>query len=154
MEDYGDEGGEEGEEGDEESEEEGEGAAESEEAEEEEVTEEWAPKPRVAHVPLEDNYFIHGENLRNKFNEIELDTFMRLLNVKPFKQWQDTSVHHYKLGTHTYEDDAQQLDPDFHILGEVERKYAERIKVETFRKGSEVKFEIDGKRPAHYNYRF
>lgn len=109
---------------------------------------------KIAHAPFEDSYFYRGENLRNKFNEVELDSFMKLLNVKPFKQWQDTSVHHYKLGTHTYEDDSQHLDPNFHLLGEVERKYAERIAVEEFRKGSEVKFEISEKKPAHYNYRF
>ena len=41
------------------------------------------------------------------------------------------------------------------MLGEVERKHAERLAVEEFRKGSEVKFQIsETKRPAHYNYRF
>ena len=128
------------------------------EEEEEEVPlaeeEEYPPLPRVNHIPLEDKYFMHGENLRNKFNEVELDSFMKLLNVKPYKQWQDTSIHHYKLGTHTYEDDAQQLDPSYHILGEVERKYQEKLTFEQFRKGSEVKFELAEKRPAHYNYRF
>ena len=97
---------------------------------------------------------MHGENLRNKFNEVELDSFMRLLNIKPHKQWQDTSTHHYKLGAHTYEDDSQHLDPYYHILGEVERKHAEKAAVEEFRKGSEIKFEVGNKRPAHYNYRF
>jgi hypothetical protein len=57
------------------------------------------------------------------------------------------------LGAHTYEDDSQHLDPAFHILAEVERKHQEKIAVEEFRKGSEVKFELS-KRPAHYNYRF
>jgi hypothetical protein len=79
---------------------------------------------------------------------------MKLLNVKPHKQWEDTSVHHYKLGVHTYEDDSQQVDPYYHLLGEVERKHAERLMVEEFRKGTEVKFEFAEKRPAHYNYRF
>jgi hypothetical protein len=147
---------EEEEEGEGEEEEEGEGeeeeAAEEEEGEPEE--EEWPPKPRVAHVPHEDRYFLHGENLRNKFNEVELDSFIKLLNVKPYKQWQDASTHHHKLGVHTYEDDSQQLDPYYHILGEVERKHAERLMVEQWRKGTEVKFEVSEKRPAHYNYRF
>jgi len=152
---------EDGEEEEEEEEEEGgdEEAAEEEggeEAEEEEAEPPAFPPPeKIAHQPMEDKYFYRGENLRNKFNEVELDGFMRLLNVKPHKQWQDTSVHHYKLGAHTYEDDAQQLDPTFHLLGEVERKHQEKIAVEEFRKGSEVKFEVNGnKRPAHYNYRF
>ncbi len=64
-------------------------------------------------------------------------------------------MHHYKLGAHTYEDDSQHLDPAFHLLAEVERKYQERLAVEEVRKGSGAKFEIsDTKRPAHYNYRF
>jgi len=140
--------------------EEGEGEGEEEPAEEEEEeggVEEvpYPPKERVPHIKMEDKYFQHGENLRNKFNEVELDSFMKLLNVKPHKQWQDTSVHHYKLGAHTYEDDSQHLDPAFHILGEVERKHAEKTAVEEFRKGSEIKFEVnDKKRPANYNYRF
>lgn len=46
------------------------------------------------------------------------------------------------------------LDPVYHILGEVERKHAERRLVEEFRRGSEVKFEFNEKKPAHYNYRF
>lgn len=139
----------EGEEGEEEA------AEEAGEEVEEVVEEEYPPKEQIAHMPFEDKYFVHGENLRNKFNEVELDSFMRLLNIKPHKQWQDTSVHHYKLGAHTYEDDSQHLDPNFHILAEVERKYAEKGAVEDFRKGSEIKFEVNNnKRPAHYNYRF
>ena len=128
-------------------------AAEGEE-EEEVVEDVFPPNEYMAHSKSEDRFFQRGENLRNKFNEIELDSFMRLLNVKPHKQWQDTTTHHYKLGAHTYEDDSQQLDPNFHILAEVERKYAEKIAVEEFRKGSEIKFEVSNKRPAHYNYRF
>ena len=148
---------EEEEEGGEEEGAEGEGEEEAAEGEEEEAVEEevYPPQQKVPHIPFEDKYFMRGENLRNKFNEVELDSFMKLLNVKPHKQWQDTSVHHYKLGAHTYEDDSQQLDPYFHMLGEVERKHAEKIAVEEFRKGSEVKFEVSStKRPAHYNYRF
>ena len=91
--------------------------------------------------------------MRNRFNEIELDSFMKVLNVKPFKQWQDESLHHYKLGVHTYEDESQELDPFYHILAEVERKHAERMMVAEWRKGSEVKLEF-GKKPAHVNYRF
>lgn len=69
-------------------------------------------------------------------------------------QWQDKSSYHNKMAVRTYEDDAQQLDPAFHLIGEVERQFADRIAVEEFRKGTEVKFSISDKRPAHYNYRF
>lgn len=97
---------------------------------------------------------MNRSGLRNKFNEIELDSFMKLLNVKPHMHWQDRSMYHHRLGTKNYEDDSQELDPYFHVIGEVERKHSERIAVEEFRKGSEVKFEISEKRPAHYKYRF
>lgn len=79
---------------------------------------------------------------------------MKLLNIKPMKQWEDQSTYHHKLGAHDYEDDGQQLDPAYHLLGEVERKFAQKQAVEEFRRGTEVKFSISEKRPAHYNYRF
>jgi hypothetical protein len=50
------------------------------------------------------------------------------LSVKPYRQWQDKSTYHYKLGIHDYEDDSQELDPDFHLLSEFERDQAERSK--------------------------
>lgn len=85
----GDEEEEEEEEGEGEGEGEGEEAAEEAPAEEEEEAEEVDVFPpaqeRFAHSPVEDKYFKHGENLRNKFNEVELDSFMKLLNVKPHK---------------------------------------------------------------------
>ena len=60
-----------------------EGGEEEGEAEEEEVV--YPPADVISHIPMERGYFMHGENLRNKFNEVELDAFMRLLNVKPHK---------------------------------------------------------------------
>ena len=78
-EDYGEEG--EGEEGEGEGEE---SAGEEDYGEEEEV---YPPPDQIALPPPESRYFKHGENLRNKFNEIELDAFMKLLNMKPHGQW-------------------------------------------------------------------
>ena len=75
-EDYGDEG-EEGEEGEE--------GAEADYGEEDYGEEDVYPPPdQYKHEEAEDRYFKHGENLRNKFNEVELDSFMKLLNVKPY----------------------------------------------------------------------
>ena len=51
---------------------------------------------------------------------------MKILNIKPITQWQEEFPHHYKVGTHVYEDEAQNLDPYFHLLAEVERKYTEK----------------------------
>jgi hypothetical protein len=55
---------------------------------------------------LDESFFKHGETVREKFNEVELDGFMKLLNMRPNVQWQDDTVHHYKAGTHAYEDEA------------------------------------------------
>lgn len=78
-EDYGEEG--EGEEG--------EGEGESDYGAEDYGAEEetWPPVDKQAHPDPESRYFKHGENLKNKFNELELDSFMKLLNVKPHNQW-------------------------------------------------------------------
>merc|ERR1712100_239388 len=106
----------------------GEGDEEEEEEEEDEEPEDEnaVPEEIVAGPPQEDRYFMHNETLRGKYNEVELDQFMKLLNVKPIPQWQDDTTHHYKVGVHAYEDEAQQLDPYYHLLAEVERKHAER----------------------------
>jgi len=55
---------------------------------------------------------------------------------------------------HEYEDDSQQLDPDFHVLSEVERKHAEKITTKEWRKGSEIKFQVGEKKPIHVHKRF
>ena len=79
---------------------------------------------------------------------------MKLLAVKPHRQWQDDSTHHYKLGIHTYEDSGQEMDPDYHILAEVERKHAEKKQLERWRDGSEIRFIVDGRKPLRHNNRF
>jgi hypothetical protein len=151
---------EEEEEGDEEGEGEGEGEEGGEEAAEEEEEEvfgaepEWTPYDRIPYEDTEDRYFLRNETLRGKFNEIEISSFMKLMNIKPTYSWEDTTGYHNKLGTHVYEDEAQELDPAFHLLGEVERKEWERREVEDFRKGTEVKFVLKEKRPVNLNYRF
>lgn len=53
------------------------------------------------------------------------------------------------MGYRAYEDDAQQLDPHFHIFGEVERPHMEKLRVKDFRSGTEIKFESDIKRPKY-----
>ena len=134
-------------------EEEGEGEGEEEEEEEdgeeeEEAEEEFAPKLDVQRR-TEDSYFMHNEKLRERFNEVELDGFMKMLNIKPFTQWQDDTVHHYKLGNHNYEDEAQMTDPYFHLLAEVERKHLEKQMAVDFRRGTEVKLIPDPRKAPH-----
>jgi hypothetical protein len=76
---------------------------------------------------------------------------MKLLNVKPYVQWEDNTVHHYRLGTHTYEDEAQQTDPYFHLLAEVERKHLEKTQAVEFRRGTEVKIVVDKRKMPNFS---
>lgn len=87
-----------------------------------------------------------GQRLQDKHNNMEIDAFMKLLNIKPTPQWYDDTTHMYKVGAHVYEDEGQELDPYFHLLAEVERKHLERITAQTFRRGTEVKLNIDPKK--------
>lgn len=114
---------------------------------EDEEEEEPAVPPNFTVGPkYDDRYFKHGEKLRERFNEVELDGFMKLLNMKPVTQWQDDTTHHYKVGAHTYEDEAQMTDPYFHLLAEVERKALDRNEAIEFRRGTEVKLIPDAKK--------
>jgi len=106
---------------------------------------------------VEDRFFIgekKRDTLRNNYSEVEIGAFMKVLNVKPHSQWQDESTHHYKLGAHDYEDEAQELDYTFHILSEEERKAADLQKTREWRKGHEIKFETATKKPLRFDYRF
>ena len=89
--------------------------------------------------------------MRSKFNEVELDSFMKLLNINPKTQWEDESVHHYKVGTRVYEDEAQETDPYFHLLAEVERTHSMRLKALDRRRGSEVKVMGDPRKKPHFS---
>jgi len=78
-----DEEGEEGEEGEgEDGDEEG-GDDEEEEEDDEEEEEQGLPAETIPRLNLDDSYFMHNESLKDKFNEVEVDSFMKLLNVKP-----------------------------------------------------------------------
>lgn len=112
----------------------------------------------IPHIKAGDRFFLGkrtNEGLRDNFSDVELDQFMKILNVKPHNQWEDKYTHHYKLGVHDYEDEAQELDPQFHILSEPERKEAEKQRIREWRRGAEIRFDVGGnKRPLHYNFRF
>ena len=140
---------EEGGEGDEEG---GDEAAEEEEEEEDEEPEDENAVPdEIVESPMrEDRFFMHSETLRGKYNEVELEQFMKLLSVKPIPQWQDDTTHHYKVGVHAYEDEAQHLDPYYHLLAEVERKHVERQQALDFRRGTEVKIVLDQRKMPVY----
>lgn len=127
-------------------EDEGEGDEEEGDEEEEEEEEEPVPDDIIPHTPMEDRFFSSNSNMRKLYNDVELDSFMKLLNVKPLVQWEETNTHHYKVGTHLYEDESAYLDPYFHLLAEVERKHLEKQQAYQFRAGTEVKFVTDPKK--------
>lgn len=147
-------------EGDEEGGEEGEEGEEGEygDYDEEDAGDVWPPPDKIPHTNVEDRFFVapknHRQNLRENYSDVEIGAFMKLLNVKPKSQWEDQSTYHYKLGVHTYEDEAQEMDPTFHILSEAERVEADRLKTREWRSGSEVRFETPTKKPYRYDYRF
>ena len=151
---YGSEGDEDEEYGEEGDEEGGDDYGDYGEEEEEDPSTVWPPKDRIRHEQVEDRLFRGSEKLRSKYSEVEIDSFMKLLGVKPRTQWQDTSHHHSKLGLHNYEDEAQEIDPDFHLLSESERDAANRQQTKEWRKGSEIKLVVDGRKPIVPNYRF
>ena len=139
------------EEDDDDDEEEGEGDEEEEEEDDEDEDEgdeeeEGMPDDTMRLAQQENRFMQHTETLRSKYNDVELDSFMKLLNIKPNVQWTENNTHHYKMGVHTYEDDSQQLDPYYHLIAEVERKHMERTQVMKFRQGSEIKFNVDPKK--------
>jgi hypothetical protein len=72
---------------DEDEDEEGEGDGDEEEEEDDEEEEEEdvtaVPNDILAEPRYDDRYFDHHEKLRDRFNEVELDSFMKLLNIKP-----------------------------------------------------------------------
>jgi len=68
--------------------------------------------------PQMDRWFLDHVNMKDRYSTSEVETFFKLLAIKPQGNWQDESTHHHKLGIHTYEDDGQQSDPTFHILSE------------------------------------
>lgn len=103
---------------------------------------------------VEDRFFRAGESLRGRYNEIEIEQFLKLLGVKARNQWQDVHKYHHKQGLHQYEDEGQETDLDFHLLSESERVHADRNATKEFRSGSEIKFVIDGRKPIYPNYRF
>jgi hypothetical protein len=78
-----------GAEGDEDDEEAGEEEAEADYGAEDygEEGESWPPKDKVPHVAVEERFFMGNEKLRSKYSEVEIGAFMKLLNVKPHRQW-------------------------------------------------------------------
>lgn len=68
-------------------EEEGGDDEDEEEDDDDEEEEEGIPADKHKRISVENGFFRHHDTLRGKYNERELDSFMKLLNVKPTAQW-------------------------------------------------------------------
>ena len=100
-------------------------------------------------------YFIHNENLRDRFNEVEVDAFMKILGVEPNRDWKDTSRFQWRTPIRDYEDENQKFDPYFHLSGEIEREHAEKILFKEHRRGAELTFDLpEGKNPIRRHFNF
>jgi hypothetical protein len=79
---------------------------------------------------------------------------MKLLNVKPQTMWQNQSLYHHSMGRKAYHDDAQRVDPEYHLLSDTERKHYETSLFRGHRKGAEVRFNIGDKKINYpkFNY--
>lgn len=102
----------------------------------------------------DDPYFQKGERVRSRFNEHEVDAFMKVIGMKPFADWKDETLTHMWGGLHDYEDEHQETDPYFHIFGEIQRPGAEELITREWRRGAEVRFELNDKKPFRREYRF
>ena len=85
--------------------------------------------------------------LDDKYDNLELESFMKFLDVKPFLGWRDTAGYHNRVGLHSVEDFSQRVDPEFHMLAEVERESFERKVFTQHRKGSTVRFVVGNSKP-------
>lgn len=104
--------------------------------------------------PDDQRFFRVNDKLREKYSTSELDQFMKILDIRGKPQWQDDTISHYKLGTHSYEDENQEMDPEWHTLSEVEREEKDNILLKEWRSGTEVNFVLGGRIPIRPNYRF
>jgi hypothetical protein len=52
--------------------------------------------------PGDNKYLNDHEKIRSKFNEVEVEAFMKLLDIKPTRDWKDESVYHWSAGMHAY----------------------------------------------------
>lgn len=108
---------------------------------------EWPYKNRDLPDRSFNEYFDEGENIRERFNDVEIDSFMKFLDVQPFRNWKDTSKYHARLGEHAPEDFSQKVDPEYHMAGEVEREYFEEVIFKQHRSGTTVRFVTDNQKP-------
>lgn len=91
------------------------GDEEEEEGDEEEEDEEAEEDPEmperddVSYPPRADptpNVFNRDQKLVDKYTQFEIESFMNLLNIRPFKSWKDQTGYHNQMGAKAYEDES------------------------------------------------
>lgn len=105
----------------------------------------WKGKSMKDHP--KDEYFDYAEQARERYNDEELDSFMKLLDVKPFKNWRDNTGFQDRLGLHPSNDFAYSIDPETKMVGEVEREMFEKIVFTEHRRGPVVRFRVGETKP-------
>lgn len=100
----------------------------------------WPPKQYKNPNREDYEFFKRNERLQDRFNEQEIDGFLKLLNVKPATNWTDRAGYHHGLGVHAYYDEAQHIDPSYHMVTEAERIHVEKQEVQKFRDGMVIRF--------------
>lgn len=117
---------------------------------------EWPPEGHDKPQPRpRSEFFQRHETLKTKYNELEIDAFLKILNVKPLSNWADDSLYHHSLGLKTFEDDGQYTDNQYLMHADVERQHVERAETLAFRQGAAIRFNVGGnKQPVfpHYLY--
>lgn len=105
------------------------------------------------------NFFSASEKIGQRFNDHDIALFMGLSGTNPFVSWRDHvhnqrtgNKYHWAISSHSHEDRHQELDPDFHLMGEVERQHMDKIKTRNFRRGAVVRFDTGGQPvfPKHF----
>ena len=101
-------------------------------------------QPIIRDAPI---YFDEFEQIQDRFNDMELEGFARLLDVKPFINWQDNTHYMDRVGAHSADDFAQMVDPEHKLAGEIEREIFERMIFTKHRNGPIIRFSVGDKRP-------
>lgn len=105
-------------------------------------------KPKYSQLAYHGSpYFDQDEKIYEKYEDMELEGFMRLLNVQPFRNWQDKTRYQDRLGLVSPADLAQMVDPEQKMVGEVEREMFEKIIFAKHRDGTTVRFSVGDKKP-------
>jgi hypothetical protein len=107
----------------------------------------WEPGMSDAPKKYYGTHFSPEEKLRDKYDNVELDSFMKFLDVKPFYNWYDEHNWHSRLGFHPSEDFSQRVDPEHHMIADVERETFEKLVFKEHRTGATVRFRVGSTQP-------